>query len=238
MTKVRELMIILICLSILLGSLWFWLYLRPANQRAEELRTTIAARIERLQDEEDQAMQRRVVYADLTAELEIRMAEWEVASVDLPESFVDTEVLRHVQENFYRHTPAVSLGFNHSHRRPGDELYSTVVSLAFNTSYWQLRAILYHLLEEDALGNRVISYSIGIAPMLPEDFLDSVIGVAEYIPEHIREEFVADFHAYHAGAEDVQFDGLYMLSVSMDVEYLSLTPGMLPEVQIRTILTR
>jgi hypothetical protein len=221
-------------LALLVAALWFWLYLRPMQNNIYNLQNNIAERQARISQAEMLAMVRSNNHANLVYQLEVRGAEWEVASADLPQTFRDTDVLRHIQRNIYPHATSVDIRFNESERRPYDELYSTIIDLEFETSYWQFLSILYHLTEEEALGNRIVTYRINVTPMPADDFLENVIGVAEYIPEHIRAQFVADFHAYHAGA-DVQFDGLYNLRIDMQVEYLSLEPGLLSESDMRMI---
>lgn len=226
MAKIRELVVIMVALAILLGALWFWLYLRPSLARMADLEVRIEERYNNLNTQRDEAQARRDRFAELSAQLAVRTVEWNEASADLPQTFRDTDVLRHVQQRIYPHANVIELEFYASERRPGDELYSTRVNLVFETSYWQLLSILYHLVEEEALGNRIVVYEIDIFPMEAADFLENVIGIAEYFPDHIREQFVPLFQAYLAGA-DVEFPGLYMLQVDMYVEYLSLEPGIL-----------
>jgi hypothetical protein len=234
MIKAKEIFIIMGCLTVIVAGLWFWVYFRPSQNRVSELRIATEERYERLNREQMLAEFRRASRDILYEQLEYSRVEWEVIQADLPVTFSDTEVLRHIQRNIYRHTDNIQLEFGTSMQRPEDELYSTIVSLAFTTTYWEFLTILYRLVEGeegavDSLGNRIVTYDITSSEIYDMDeFITRIQGVAEFMPTHIFEQVQ---QVVLGGAVD--FTGLYMLQVTMEVEYLSLEPGLLSEPDIR-----
>jgi hypothetical protein len=234
MAKTREVFIIIGGIAVLAAALWFWLYLRPSNARVYELRNDIAARRIRLDTTRRDAENRVERYAIMNARFEELSRQWEIAAADLPDYFDDLEVLRHLQRVIYPHTETIQLNFGLSTRREADLLYSTIVNLEFTTSYWQFLTVLYQLIEEEALGNRVINYTIDVRPMTGDEesaFRTAVPGFAEYMPPHV----FAQVQANVLGMADVLFRGLYMLRIEMQLEYLSLQPGMLSEGAMRAL---
>jgi len=173
----------------------------------------------------------------MTEQYNVLSAQWEVKAANLPHIFDDTAALRHIQSVIYPHTEQVTLGFGLSQRREGDLLYSTVVNLNFKTSYWQFLSILYNLVEHENLGNRVVNYTLSIQPLEPEEFHDMVRGPGEeFIPEHILAEFAQDFFEYFVrGNTEVEILGLHTITANMQVEYLSITPGLIDEGAMRVI---
>ncbi|MCL2224038.1 MAG: hypothetical protein FWB96_03610 [Defluviitaleaceae bacterium] len=229
MNKLSQIFVIATAVAVLIGALWFWLYFRPHTATMERLRAEIVAREAQIANDYREAQNRRSRYAHMTefyAELSQR---WEVAAAALPYIFDDTEVLRHIQDVIYPHTSAINMSFNTSTQREGDLLYATVVSLQFETSYWQFLSILYNLVQGD-LGNRVVVYTLDVSPLETAEFIsmrDTIAGgpAAGYIPPHIRPAFMP-------GAQ-INPIGLHTLSVRMQVEYLSIQPGLLSEADLR-----
>lgn len=233
MIKQRDLIVILVCLAVIIAAVWFWVYYQPASNRIEQLEARTEERREDLRVAEQQARQREVGYANLSAEYAEIKEAWEVAAADLPVRFKDTEVLRHIQSVVYPHTENLNLSFSNSVQRADDELWSTTINLNFETSYWQLLSILDTLVHGD-LGNRVINYSLNVSPLAPAVFLSLVERSLEHIPYHIVQQFNRQIYEYFVlGLEDAEIWGLYMLNVTMDIEYLSLEPGIVPLATLR-----
>jgi len=234
MIKERDLVIILVCLSILMAVAWFWLYLQPTMDRIEALERRTLEREQALDLRYSQVRQRRVTYDRLTEEYQRIRAEWDIAAAALPRRFYDTEVLEHIQRVIYPHTDSLSLSFSDSVQRPGDQLWSTTISLSFNTTYWQFLSILDDLVYGE-LGNRVINYSLGVSPLSHSDFFYMVQGPAvEFLSDDMRAEltaYVQHVNAYFGGPNapigDVMI-GPYTLSISMSIEYLGLEAGRMP----------
>jgi len=230
--KKREIVIIMSCLALLIAALWFWAYLRPSNERREEWRQKITEKTERLERARQDALARQDRFETLTArEAELRV-RWDEVARDLPNEFKDTAALRHIQQVIYPHTREIELDFNLSEQREGDELYSTVVTLRFETSYWQYLSILYNLVQGN-LGNRVVVYRLEVSPLEESEYI-SMLRDREYgilmtdafghIPEHIREVL---------NDGNINPVGLQTFEVEMEVEYLSLLPGLMSESDLR-----
>jgi hypothetical protein len=227
MLKTRELIIILFFVGVLAGVLYFWFYLQPARRRIEERRVSIVERTERLEREHLAAAGRRNVHRNLSNDHDVFRAAWIVEAAALPQRFNDVQVLRHIQEVVYPHTREIRLTLTEPEEREGDELWSTTVSLAFTTSYWQFLSILHNLVQGE-LGNRVVNYDFSVMPMEPTDFIEMVEAVLIYMPDYIVEQFRSDFvRVFVQGDQDVEFIGLYMLEVNMEIDYLSIEPGVL-----------
>jgi hypothetical protein len=260
MNKMRELFIIMGALSVLVAAIWFWAYLRPSQARAEQLRIDIINRETDLNTQRQEAEDRNATFARMTARYEELIVRWEDKSSALPDVFDDTEVLRHIQRVLYPHvragldeddeqTKRIELTFGFSEMREDDLLYSTVVDLKFETTYWQFLSILYNLVEQENLGNRVVNYRIGVELISIEEFTERIDGLVyltgtreDDIPMHIMEQFREDFSRAHAttgrgGEENAPppMEGLYLLTVEMQVEYLSIRPGLTRESDLRII---
>ncbi|MCL1843195.1 MAG: hypothetical protein FWF79_05235 [Defluviitaleaceae bacterium] len=231
----KELFIILFFVAVLGGVVYFLVYFRPARDRIENMENRIATREAQITSDENAARARNAQYEIVSTE-HVRLREqWEFEAADLPYVFSDTQVLRHIQDVIYPHTRAVQLGFDVSVERPGDELWSTIISLDFETSYWQFLSILYNIVQ-GYLGNRVVSYSFSVEPLSPADFRYMVEPVVDDMPEHIVEQFRSDFQQFFIfGNQNIEMMGMYMLSVSMEVEYLTLNPGILPPAAMQLI---
>jgi hypothetical protein len=249
MTKAREVFVIMGAVSLLVAALWFFVYLRPSMNRAAAMRVLIEERDAELDNRQAQAEYRRREHNRLTEHFAALSARWAQAAAALPFYFDDTAVLRHIQSVIYPHTEQLELEFSMSELREGDQLYSTVVSLEFRTSYWQLLAILYNLVERDDdmnLGNRVVNYDLVVSPLTIGDFTDMLDGLIYFvdpeeddIPEHLIMQFIHDFQREHdsgrRGEEEPPMFGLYDIHVEMEVEYLSIRPGLLSERDMRVI---
>jgi hypothetical protein len=251
--KAKELFIIMGGVTILVAALWFWLYLRPSNARVEDWRERTVERDARLDLTELEANARATNFARMTAHFADLNARWEQAAAALPFYFDDTAVLRHIQSVIYPHVVeteegdgTIDLTFGLSRQREGDLLYSTIVTLNFTTTYWQFLSILYNLVEREDdmnLGNRVVNYSLTVSELEMTEFRDRLDGLIylvgpeeDDIPEHIIMQFIHDFQAYFGGrGADVEMQGLYLLNVQMDVEYLSINPGLLSEDDMRAL---
>jgi hypothetical protein len=230
MTKTRELFMIMAGITLLVAAIWFWAYFRPSSNRVAQIRIDTEERENELNATMEAARVRRRIHEELTERHRVLSAEWREKAANLPQRFDDRAVLRHIQYVIYPHTEEIELSFDVSERREYDLLYSTVVTLEFETSYWQFLAILHNLIQGD-LGNRVVNYTLEVSPMEESDFVEMRTNVAGgrgagYIPEHIRHVFVTN---------EIDPIGLHMLSVEMEVEYLSIEPGLLSEAEWRTI---
>jgi len=220
------------CIALLIAALWFWAYLRPSNERRAAQRVAITERTERLQREREDAEAREALFRTLTARHTEISVRWDEVKSDLPEEFKDTAALRHIEHVIYPHTREIELDFNLSEQREGDELYSTVVTLRFETSYWQYLSILYNLVQGN-LGNRVVVYRLEVSPLEESEYI-SMLRDREYgilmtdafghIPEHIREVL---------NDGNINPVGLQTFEVEMEVEYLSLLPGLMSESDLR-----
>ncbi|MCL2576694.1 MAG: hypothetical protein FWE27_01400 [Defluviitaleaceae bacterium] len=229
MNKTVQIFVIMGSLAVLIGALWYWLYLRPHIAKMEDWQIRIDERTEQLATDERDAQNRRAIYAHMTSYYQELSVRWEIAAAALPDVFDDTKVLRHIQEVIYPHTEEIQLSFGLSEQREGDLLYSTIVNLEFETSYWQFLSILHNLVQGD-LGNRVVVYKLEVSPLEVPEFIsmrDEIAGgpAAGYLPEHIRPNFMR-------GAE-INPIGLHTLDVTMQVEYLSIEPGLLSEIDLR-----
>jgi hypothetical protein len=126
--------------------------------------------------------------------------------------------------------------------RADDLLYSTTVNLNFATSYWQFLSILYNLVQGD-LGNRVVNYTLQVVPLDEEEFNSMRIEIlggpaAGYIPtgfDLFGGRQVNILQALMQPAAVTDPIGLHTLGVQMQVEYLSLEPGMLSEATMRAL---
>ncbi|MCL2049260.1 MAG: hypothetical protein FWG87_11100 [Defluviitaleaceae bacterium] len=225
MVKTKELLIILIFLGVAAAAMYYWLYLIPKNNAIAEWDVKIEERRKQIDDDRAAALDRQQEKVRLTAQRAEFSEDWAREAAALPERFSDVEVLRHIQEVIYPHTDKVSLNFNESVERAGDEIWSTSINLSFSTSYWQFLSILHNLVAGE-LGNRVINYSLRVSEIEPGDFRAMVEPVLDTIPAEILSQFLPDFRAYYAN-RNVDFMGMYMLDVSMEVEYLSIYAGML-----------
>jgi hypothetical protein len=234
MIKQRDLIIIILCLSVLAAVAWYWAYYQPSRNRILALEARIEERKDALRLAEEQARQRSVEFDELTLRNEEIQEEWKIVAADLPERFVDTDVFRHVQSVIYPHTRELSMNFSDSVQREGDELWSTKINLSFSTTYWQLLSLLDTLVNGD-LGNRVVNYSLGVSPLTPEEFLAEVERSLGDIPDHIINEFSTQIHEYFTlQNENAEIWGLHMLNVGMEIEYLGLYQGLLSQGEMRT----
>lgn len=187
--KKKEIAAIAAGVAVLLGGLWILLFLRPNIETRAQLEVMIAAQIEDNTQREVAAINRTRIYNDLTESLRGLSAQWAVAAATLPTTFDAPRVLRDVQRVLYPHTESIHLTFGVSTRRPADLLYSTIVNLRFDTSYWQFLTILHNLIQRpedlaewerevddrELLGNRVVTYTLNVNLMEERDFLDMLL---------------------------------------------------------------
>jgi DNA-directed RNA polymerase subunit F len=224
-------------LTVLIAAIWFWAYFRPARNRMADLRTETAEREERLATEQREAEERERIARLLRADRAELTEEWDqVQREDLPSDFSPRDVLRHIEDVIYPHTRFIEVEFNASELREDDELYSTIVTIEFETTYWQLLTILHNLVQ-GGLGNRVVTYEIDVFPMDESELRDILehreygvlnTAAAEFIPEDILTEIRAFLHRTVE-----ESPGLFRLFVEMDVEYLSMRPGLVSEDDLR-----
>jgi hypothetical protein len=225
MIKQRDLIIILVAVSALTALIWFWFYFQPANEKIAALENRIETRKEELRLAEEAAGIRTQEHAVLTAEHEEVREKWETEAANIPDTFEETSALRHMQRVIYPHVDNLTISWGDSTMRENDGLWSTTVNLNFSTSYWQFLSILHDLVNAD-LGNRVINYSLGVAELEPGEFRYMIEGSLDNMPEHIIEQFRQSFQNYFVrGLTDTEIIGLHMLSITMQVEYISLYPG-------------
>jgi hypothetical protein len=126
--------------------------------------------------------------------------------------------------------------FGVSQLREEDLLYSTVVTLKFETSYLQFLTILYHLADRDFnLGNRVVTYTLGIGELESGELSDMMVRAFSEMPENIRDEFFEDYRRATSGESNEEF--LRLITVEMQVEYLTLSPGTFQESYMRETRT-
>jgi hypothetical protein len=235
MVKKRELFIILFFVGVLGAALYWWVYRQPAMRRIEGLETLIEERTQQLDRDRNAAQTRRNIYSDLSVRHNELREEWLVEAAALPVRFDDVQVLRHIQEVIYPHTQRIELEFGVSEEREGDELWSTTIELSFRTSYWQFLSILYNLVQGE-LGNRVVTYEFEVFPLSPGEFREMVEPVLIHMPDYIVEQFRSDFIEFFVrGNQSVEFMGLYLLDITMTVEYLSIEPGLLPLDTLREV---
>lgn len=232
----RRVFVIIFFIGVLVTVIYLWAYFRPQRNRIDEMRQDVVARYDHITETYRRALERNRIYEALLESYEYLSVEWAIEEAVLPDRFYDTAVLRHIYEVIYPHTnpanPTISLSFGVSEEREGDALWSTRIELEFETSYWQFLAILYNLVQGE-LGNRVVEYEFNVEPMAREQLagmltFEGPLGYSwALIPEHLRRQF----HPAFIAGEDVL--GLYMLDVTMTVEYLTLEPGILPEAVAR-----
>jgi len=170
----RELVLIFILLFLIVGGGSFVFYFNPTYAEIQTLRDSLEDR----RTEFAEAQTRELQYEIFSVVLEGHQDEWSHVVASVPYEFDYAVILRRLQRIIYPHTYDLQTSF--STATSGDRLWASTVSVGFTTTRARLNTILTAL-ENDALGNRVINYSVAAISEYGQDGELSIQLAIEYL---------------------------------------------------------